>query len=140
MRRTSQLTLIDSEESSTSLCGILKTLLFSVILVDEIPDPSTEIVPRLGMDVTGQPSSEAKRLECIQTRPAIFPGRCVVGHILFDYLLLLYVGSDGGYGCCVTHRIRCPCRCTCWEGMSHIVLPSPPYHCCAHPRSILYHL
>ena len=62
MRRTSQLTLIDSEESSTKLCGILKTLLFSVILVDEIPDPSTEIVPRLGMDVTGQPSSEAKRV------------------------------------------------------------------------------
>ena len=62
MRRTSQLTLIDSDESSTSLCGILKTLLFSIILVDAVTDLSTEIVPLVGMDVTGQPSSEANRV------------------------------------------------------------------------------
>eukprot|EP01035_Chromulina_nebulosa_P069617 gene69617-biopygen45560 len=31
-------------------------------LVDEIPDPPTEIVPTTGMDVTGQPVSETKRL------------------------------------------------------------------------------
>ena len=30
--------------------------------VDEITDPLTEIVPLAGMDVTGQPSSETKRL------------------------------------------------------------------------------
>eukprot|EP01036_Dinobryon_divergens_P061837 gene61837-biopygen29469 len=32
------------------------------VLVDEITDSSTEIVPLVGMDVTGQPSSETKRV------------------------------------------------------------------------------
>ena len=30
--------------------------------VDEIPDPTTEIVPLAGMDVTGQPNTETKRV------------------------------------------------------------------------------
>eukprot|EP01036_Dinobryon_divergens_P061768 gene61768-biopygen26091 len=34
----------------------------STPLVDESPDPPTEIVPLVGMDVTGQPSSETKRV------------------------------------------------------------------------------